>query len=790
MDLHRNTPAFIVCLLCFQVAISQDGWFGPNNVFKCRCDPGCNLDGTCLNSGKCARGWFGLKCQHQDLTVLENTILSPNNNVLTDRDDTTCLSQPVTVTFNRTYVLTWLRLVVKDLALLPGFTIQFSKTTTATLKLECLNQKYFLVDNDTFDIQCDLPEAIQTVIITGIGQTSLCSLYINGGRSIALKQKTAQSSTYSDSHGTFDASKAVDGITNSDFFVGSCTHTAIGDTKPMWTVTFPLFEISRYVLYNRNEIMARLAGFVLVGENSGSQKFTYTDPSIPTTGLPVYIVVDPARNSLTQVKISTNEYLTLCETEIYGECPAGTYTSPDLQCTNCPVKCANICHQDSGLCYDCSGYSDPPNCNIGCSTGKYGINCTQACPTNCDNNECNPVTGLCLKCKPGFKGDSCDKECGDFFWGQNCSQRCSPNCQNYSCNNINGECFGGCSAGYTPPQCTQVCNAMTHGRNCSETCSRNCMDQKCDPVSGKCYVCIPGLKGEFCNQICNESTYGQNCSQACSNNCTDQKCDPVNGRCYQCVTGLTGDFCNQICAKDKWGPDCQINCTNNCFNLSCDRQTGKCDNGCDGFMDPPDCTVEWGHNCSNECDSRCKDKSCDRVTGLCVYVCDSLTNLSCPADCPSGYHGSNCTLKCSSTCKDQLCNGLGYCITCLPGHTGLYCENGLNSETGSCGLTFSSGVGIGVAVGAVVIILVVVVAIVVCRTRITTFRNRSNNDSQTTPQQRTYDSLKQMNEYSHSYETSKSTFEVKVKSDKKREQDDNRTIQYENTSNTVYETVG
>uniref|UniRef100_A0A2C9KXC8 Uncharacterized protein n=1 Tax=Biomphalaria glabrata TaxID=6526 RepID=A0A2C9KXC8_BIOGL len=114
----------------------------------------------------------------------------------------------------------------------------------------------------------------------------------------------------------------------------------------------------------------------------------------------------------------------------------------------------------------------------------------------------------------------------------------------------------------------------------------------------------------------------------------------------------------------------------------------------------------------------------------------------------------------------------------------------MNSETGSCGLTFSSGVGIGVAVGAVVIILVVVVAIVVCRTRITTFRNRSNNDSQTTPQQRTYDSLKQMNEYSHSYETSKSTFEVKVKSDKKREQDDNRTIQYENTSNTVYETVG
>ncbi|KAK6991351.1 hypothetical protein BgiMline_014722, partial [Biomphalaria glabrata] len=49
-----------------------------------------------------------------DLTVLDGTILSPNNDILTDRNDSTCLSQPVTVNFNRTYVFTWLRLTVKD----------------------------------------------------------------------------------------------------------------------------------------------------------------------------------------------------------------------------------------------------------------------------------------------------------------------------------------------------------------------------------------------------------------------------------------------------------------------------------------------------------------------------------------------------------------------------------------------------------------------------------------------------------------------------------------------------
>ncbi|KAI8773638.1 multiple epidermal growth factor domains protein 11, partial [Biomphalaria glabrata] len=386
-----------------------------------------------------------------DLTVLENSILLPNDNVLTDRDDTTCLSQPVTVTFNRTYVFTWLRLTVKDPAVLPGFTIYFSKTTATIPKIECLNQKYFLLDNATLDIQCDLTEAIQTVIINGTGKTSLCSLYINGGRNVVLKQKTWQTSTYLVDFGTSGASKAVDGNTNSDFNALSCTHTDVRDSKPMWNVTFPLSEITRYVLYNRNTYSERLAGFVLVGENSGSQKFNYTDTS--TYGLPVYIVVDPARNNLTQVKISTKELITLCEVEIYGECPAGTYTTTDLQCTNCPIKCANVCDQDSGLCFDCNGYSDPPNCTNECTLGRYGINCMQTCK-NCVKSKCHLVSGFCPMCKPGYYGNSCDK----------------------------------------------VCNETTYGQNCSLNCSTKCSEQKCDPVNGECNLCIPGYTGDFCHQ--------------------------------------------------------------------------------------------------------------------------------------------------------------------------------------------------------------------------------------------------------------------------------------------------
>ncbi|KAK0065111.1 cell death abnormality protein 1, partial [Biomphalaria pfeifferi] len=137
--------------------------------------------------------------------------------------------------------------------------LQFSKTTSITSKIDCLNLKYFLVDNSTLDIQCDLPEAIETVIITGTGQTSLCSLYINGGRNVALKQRARQTSTLSNST-LFDASNGIDGNTNSTVGVGSCTHTE-QELKPMWTVTFPLSEITRYVIYNRGD---RLTSFLIL----------------------------------------------------------------------------------------------------------------------------------------------------------------------------------------------------------------------------------------------------------------------------------------------------------------------------------------------------------------------------------------------------------------------------------------------------------------------------------------------------------------------------------------------
>uniref|UniRef100_UPI0038B3A254 hypothetical protein n=1 Tax=Staphylococcus aureus TaxID=1280 RepID=UPI0038B3A254 len=41
----------------------EDGWFGPECNFKCRCQQSCNFEGECPD--KCEVGWFGYKCQYR-----------------------------------------------------------------------------------------------------------------------------------------------------------------------------------------------------------------------------------------------------------------------------------------------------------------------------------------------------------------------------------------------------------------------------------------------------------------------------------------------------------------------------------------------------------------------------------------------------------------------------------------------------------------------------------------------------------------------------------------------------
>ncbi|KAH9494750.1 hypothetical protein Btru_017789, partial [Bulinus truncatus] len=647
-------------------------WFGPNNKYKCNCETSCNTDGTCTNNGKCNSGWFGLKCQYQDLVVQSLTTISTSADKLTDRNDTTCLEtdRDVVIDFNRNFVFTWLRIVINNETLLSTLTVQFKKGKDQPIT-DCDQKRFYLVGNLTLDIRCYLKEEIQQVIVSGTGVKSLCSLYINGGRNVALKQDTYQTSNYSDSTRSYDSSLAVDGDQD------------------------------------------RLRGFTLEANGSTNDLFTYQDTSTSNIGLPVYTVLDAKKRTIQDVTIKSRsgQMLALCEVEIYGECPTGTY---DLNCTNCKAFCLDTCHIDDGSCnMVCFGYSNPPNCNVDCNNGSWGINCNKTCSRNCkDPNQCDKFSGHCLGgCAAGFQLPDCVKNCFDNSWGVNCSQTCSNNCKSKSCNTVTGQCRDGCLSGYTPPNCNTSCADGHWGDDCLKNCSRYCYDNKtCDKFNGQCPSgCIAGYEPPLCNKDCNNGSWGINCNKTCSRNCKDpNQCDKMYGHCLGgCAAGFQLPDCVKSCADGRWGKNCTNNCSRYCHDdKTCDKLNGQCPSGCIAGYVPPYCDNEcgvgyWGVNCSLECNFQCLNHSCHHKDGYCLRRCiDGYQSHYCTQGCKDFQWGENCEYNCSDYFLNKTCDIVnGFCLD----------QGSTNKEENSLCTDFGVGFGAGLATGLGVLIISLVI---------------------------------------------------------------------------------
>ncbi|KAH9494733.1 hypothetical protein Btru_017739, partial [Bulinus truncatus] len=430
---------------------------------------------------------------------------------LTDGSDTTCNTdtsiQTVKISWNTLYPFTWLRVIPQDANSTSNLILTFKTASNQTLN--CINQQTLNLDAKTVDYRCDLSETIQELTITGIGLKSLCSLYISGGRNVAIKQITQQTTTLT------DAARAVDGNPNGQWSGNSCTHTSDTDPIPSWTLTFDSAKVvNRYVLYNRADCCSeRLKNFKLETMFlNNTVIWTHQDQR---ETLMVYTVTEIQKTPVSKIRINaTNKVssiviLTLCEVMVFGDC-AGTW---GLDCNKtCPQKCITSCHQETGECVDCFGYSNPPNCTTGCVYYKWGHNCDNNCTAKCFNHSCNSTTGIC-----------------------------SDGCHGYS----------------DPPNCTTGCHTGYYGRNCSSTCSSTCKGMLCDSLTGFCSTCIDGYLGNFCEQACGNHTYGQNCTYNCSSFCSvtmdtsKNRCNHVTGVClYGCVSGYTTSMCSELISSD------------------------------------------------------------------------------------------------------------------------------------------------------------------------------------------------------------------------------------------------
>ncbi|KAH9490849.1 hypothetical protein Btru_033548 [Bulinus truncatus] len=486
---------------------------------------------------------------------IENLIVDVTN-WLTDEDDDTCNQdssiQSVSMALDNGNIFTWLQLTFKATVPISHVSLYFN---TMSSILGCQDQKIIQADHKTLQIWCSLNVAIYQVLITGEGVKSLCSVYISGGRNVALKQPTNQTSTFTDKsfnfvHGdTGQSFTAVDGNTESNFSLGSCTHTDVGDLLPTWTIRFnETFIINKFSLYNRDDKNnVRLMGFSLqaLDENS-SVLMNYTDkggePQI-IYNISYFLPRPVAEVRITAYNTRNGRFLTLCEVEIFGDCPEG---KKGLECKEyCVNKCPYNCNGEQACNTVCFGSSDPPKCITGCTIGMWGLNCVNNCTGRCWSSHCDSKTGLCLSGCHGYTDPPyCTQGCPHHLWGLNCSLMCSPGCVMSSCDSLTGKCQFGCSPGYIGLDCSKECPSGYWGSGCKEQCLTRCVGGNCSKITG---LCLEGCMGYSdppnCAVVCKNGLFGTNCSSYCSCNCENKNCKADDGACLKCLPGYTGKYC-------------------------------------------------------------------------------------------------------------------------------------------------------------------------------------------------------------------------------------------------------
>ncbi|KAK7138549.1 hypothetical protein R3I93_015859 [Phoxinus phoxinus] len=199
-------------------------------------------------------------------------------------------------------------------------TILIPPNGTQTFSFESVNGRYvniFLPGNDEILTLCEVE--VMAVMDT--------PSYICGPRNLALGAKAVQSTTYAQTV----AQNAVDGNKNSIFSLGSCSATN-GDRDPWWRVDLVVvYKVTRVSITNRGDGVAeRINGAQIrignsLDNNGNNNELAATVVSIPA-GVTKTFMFKPINGQYVNIYIpGRNEYLTLCEVEVFAEKYTSTY---------------------------------------------------------------------------------------------------------------------------------------------------------------------------------------------------------------------------------------------------------------------------------------------------------------------------------------------------------------------------------------------------------------------------------------------------------------------------------
>ncbi|KAK6991021.1 fucolectin-related protein, partial [Biomphalaria glabrata] len=200
----KLNEAIFVLLACISfVLISsvaakkcEEGWFGPECQYKCRCQQSCNPEGECPD--KCEDGWFGYKCQYILDEYKATTNLSDEDvtHILTDENENTCINieaEAVLIDLESLYYKPWIRLITQNPEGLHGLNLSYfkedRKPVVALWKYEAL------IRDNTVDIHIPTHGFISSILLESKESLSICSLWFIVGQNAAIKQKVYYSNS-------------------------------------------------------------------------------------------------------------------------------------------------------------------------------------------------------------------------------------------------------------------------------------------------------------------------------------------------------------------------------------------------------------------------------------------------------------------------------------------------------------------------------------------------------------------------------------------------------------------
>uniref|UniRef100_A0A2C9KLM6 Uncharacterized protein n=1 Tax=Biomphalaria glabrata TaxID=6526 RepID=A0A2C9KLM6_BIOGL len=151
--------------------------------YACRCVNQCDANGNCIGTpNSCSEGWFGQACQYRDVGLNATIESLPAARFRSNLPSTDCSSfsglQYINLTWSKSVPFTWMRIRVFNQTSFKNISLSM---TNSAINVSCNKIQIFEVDNQTLDIQCDIPVNITSLRLDGDIVQETCTVLVNGG---------------------------------------------------------------------------------------------------------------------------------------------------------------------------------------------------------------------------------------------------------------------------------------------------------------------------------------------------------------------------------------------------------------------------------------------------------------------------------------------------------------------------------------------------------------------------------------------------------------------------------